>query len=677
MNKMAKKHSVHIRMMLLTVISVIAVLTTSVVAAQTDVPVTLTPATSTVEVNDTFIITVTAEAGSTEIDSAGVSLTFDTSVLEVVSVTAGSTFTQPLIAPNPQFNNTAGSVDYNAGAPFGSTLPTGDVELFTIEFEAIAAGTATIGFNLSGTNLVTAPIGQDVTGTLTPASVTVNAPATGCTPISTLACDQIEVSLPHALTFDGSEGGLSSTGFTMVDPPSARLAVDDPVFNTDVPGYEPSLIDVSGGVMTITSTPGINYVNPGASSDTNSQINALGVGFQPGAEFEVILELDVTDWANSATVNSQQAGIWFGLDEDNFVKLVFVKDSDITGKVEMRRESGGTSTNADQIITSLGVSNAAPTVLRLLVDPSTGDATAFYTLSGGSEQTLGTFTLPAAYFTGVDHDSSGATPNLSYAGVMTTNRRAADPVNFVFDSFTLQETGTQPVDTTPPVITLLGDNPLELTVGDTYNEPGATANDNVDGDISGNIVIDDSAVDTNTVGSYEVTYNVSDAAGNAATEVIRTVNVSAAVTGCAPISTLDCAEVPVSLPFILDWNADEGGLGDNAGVGIGFTMVDPPSARLAADDPVFDSNVPGYEPGNLTVDTGAGIFTILPTKGIQYWANGAGQSTNTNSLLNGVGVGIDATQELIIETTILPPSVNLGGNNYSRRASGSGWMKII
>ncbi|MCB0838384.1 MAG: DUF5011 domain-containing protein, partial [Bacteroidetes bacterium] len=81
-------------------------------------------------------------------------------------------------------------------------------------------------------------------------------------------------------------------------------------------------------------------------------------------------------------------------------------------------------------------------------------------------------------------------------------------------------------DTIKPVITLLGDNPLDLIQGQTYNEAGATAFDNLEGDISGNIVIDASAVNTNLVGSYSVTYNVSDLAGNAALEVVRVVNVN-------------------------------------------------------------------------------------------------------------------------------------------------------
>lgn len=83
------------------------------------------------------------------------------------------------------------------------------------------------------------------------------------------------------------------------------------------------------------------------------------------------------------------------------------------------------------------------------------------------------------------------------------------------------------VDLVAPVITLNGDNPLTLTLGTSYNEPGATALDDVDGDITANIVIDNSAVNTSAAGSYIVTYNVSDAAGNAANEVERQVIVSA------------------------------------------------------------------------------------------------------------------------------------------------------
>src|SRR5699024_5568453 len=78
-------------------------------------------------------------------------------------------------------------------------------------------------------------------------------------------------------------------------------------------------------------------------------------------------------------------------------------------------------------------------------------------------------------------------------------------------------------DTIAPVISLNGDNPMELEVGSTYDEPGATAEDDVDGDVSDAIEVSGD-VDTSTVGEYEVVYTVSDAAGNEATET-RIVNV--------------------------------------------------------------------------------------------------------------------------------------------------------
>ena len=79
------------------------------------------------------------------------------------------------------------------------------------------------------------------------------------------------------------------------------------------------------------------------------------------------------------------------------------------------------------------------------------------------------------------------------------------------------------LDTTPPLITLLGANPQHMDQGATYSELNASALDDRDGDISGSIVIDSSAVDPAVAGTYAVTYNVQDAVGNAAVEHTRTV----------------------------------------------------------------------------------------------------------------------------------------------------------
>ncbi len=88
-----------------------------------------------------------------------------------------------------------------------------------------------------------------------------------------------------------------------------------------------------------------------------------------------------------------------------------------------------------------------------------------------------------------------------------------------------------PQDTTPPTITLLGDALISINVGDSFSDPGATANDNIDGDITSSIVVTGS-VNTNVIGDYTLRYNVSDAAGNAATEVTRLVQVVEPSSNC-------------------------------------------------------------------------------------------------------------------------------------------------
>ena len=96
-------------------------------------------------------------------------------------------------------------------------------------------------------------------------------------------------------------------------------------------------------------------------------------------------------------------------------------------------------------------------------------------------------------------------------------------------------------DTTPPVITLNGDPTVTVEVGASYTDAGAAATDNYDDDtaLSSNIITVNT-VDTDIVASYTLTYNVSDVAGNAATEVTRTVNV---VDTTAPVITLTGLEI--------------------------------------------------------------------------------------------------------------------------------------
>ncbi len=88
--------------------------------------------------------------------------------------------------------------------------------------------------------------------------------------------------------------------------------------------------------------------------------------------------------------------------------------------------------------------------------------------------------------------------------------------------FSFGTTGFTVADQTAPVITLTGANPLQLTVGATFTDPGATAVDDVDGAVT--VSVNMTGLNVNAVGSYTVTYTATDKAGNIAT-VTRTVNV--------------------------------------------------------------------------------------------------------------------------------------------------------
>lgn len=81
------------------------------------------------------------------------------------------------------------------------------------------------------------------------------------------------------------------------------------------------------------------------------------------------------------------------------------------------------------------------------------------------------------------------------------------------------------VDIQPPVITLAGGEDLAITVGSFYEEPGYTAMDNLDGDVTDKVTVE-GEVDWLHPGRYTVTYSAADNAENLAT-VSRTVEVTA------------------------------------------------------------------------------------------------------------------------------------------------------
>ncbi|MFZ2716078.1 MAG: immunoglobulin-like domain-containing protein [Minisyncoccia bacterium] len=75
-----------------------------------------------------------------------------------------------------------------------------------------------------------------------------------------------------------------------------------------------------------------------------------------------------------------------------------------------------------------------------------------------------------------------------------------------------------------PVLSLVGNSVESIVLGTSYVDLGATAMDYEDGDITTNVIAT-STVNTNSVGTYKVIYNVSDSRGLTATPTERVVNV--------------------------------------------------------------------------------------------------------------------------------------------------------
>ena len=280
--------------------------------------------------------------------------------------------------------------------------------------------------------------------------------ASGCPPRSTLDCAKVPVALPYNATFDGTEGGLKDTGFTMVDPPSAPLSTPS---NPDVPGYEPGNLTVAGSELTIKSTQGIMYVNPAKSPKTNSQVNALGVGVNASGKTTRI-ETNTTVPAFPSTANSEQGGLWFGLDEDNYAKLVVVNTGNGNAKIQLYREIGAVSNGEsgdDEVNSANNVAKNGDAVkLTLVPDATAGNVTAFYTIGTGQEVKLGTLPVPANFFAGTKLNQS-STETASFAGIFDTNRRGTTPINMSFKNFSVaSESQPQP-------------NKAPVANDDTYN----------------------------------------------------------------------------------------------------------------------------------------------------------------------------------------------------------------
>ena len=224
---------------------------------------------------------------------------------------------------------------------------------------------------------------------------------------------------------------------------------------------------------------------------------------------------------------------------------------------------------------------------------------------------------------------TSGTVNTSVVGSYTLSYNATDSSGNAASTVTRIVHVT--LDATSPTISLLGNNPESVEQGSLYLDAGATANDNFDGDITADIVVNNS-VDTSRVGNYTVTYNVSDAAGNQALQATRTVHVTAPpVQNQAPVVIAPVDIVVAATGSVTSVNLGQAQVSDDHDTALVASANNPGPFKPGRYEIVWSAT----DSGNLT-DTAVQVLEVQPIAEFmpdQYVESG--HSVNVRVALNG------------------------------------------
>lgn len=207
-----------------------------------------------------------------------------------------------------------------------------------------------------------------------------------------------------------------------------------------------------------------------------------------------------------------------------------------TSPVGTYEEEGFTATdNYDGDLTEKVVREEKDGIVTYTVSDSSGNETSVnrtiiykdviaptITLTGGEEYqfTIGKdFTDPG--FQAADDVDGDLTEKVTVTGTVDGRKAGTYTLTYaVSDSsenkFEIKRT-VKVGDFEAPVLTLKTLSNPYIKIGSGFSDPGYTATDNVDGDITAKVKVN-GVVDTNKTGTYTLTYTVSDNAGNSTTQ---------------------------------------------------------------------------------------------------------------------------------------------------------------
>jgi hypothetical protein len=401
-----------------------------------------------------------------------------------------------------------------AYAPVAAALPAFSGETVTVNIGSLPAGRSmTITFQatidtpfnatqvsnqgaVSGTNFATVLTDDPDTGTLGDPTVTpVGTPPT--------------ISCPTDITANTDPGQFSaSVAFTVTSTGTPAPTVDCKIGATSI--TSPHTFPVGTTAVQCTATNGIG--SP-ASCSFNVTVND---NEDPTISCPANITTNTAPGSCDATVNSGTPTV---NDNDPSVTVNGVRSD--SQPLNAPYPKGTTTITWTATDTAGNSASCQQTV-------TVNDATApVITLNGANPMTVEchtTFTDPGATATdacdaSVPVNVSGSV-NVNIPGTYTLTYNASDDSG---NAATPKTRTVTVVDTTAPVITVNGANPMTVECHTSFTDPGAMASDSCDTSVP---VSSSGSVNTNVPGTYTITYTASDDSGNAATPKTRTVIVT-------------------------------------------------------------------------------------------------------------------------------------------------------
>jgi hypothetical protein len=463
--------------------------------------------------------------------------------------------------------------------------------------------------------------------------------------------------LPTPPTFSGTYT-QDFTGFTnMATLPAGWTALSSVGVNNYVGEFTSG--SSTGGFYGTTNSPGVlGYLHTSSTgtvtnkltliNGTGAELTSLYVSYKGRVEATNNTRIPImTVKLNGTTVAELEYSTASGVDE--------LKSTQVTGlsiangaqfTVTWENDRGLSSGNSRRIgLTDVRVStsapNFAPTDIALsansiaennavndtigtlsTTDPESADTHTYSLVAGTGDTDNASFNISgSALRAGVAFDFETKS---SYSVRVRTTDSANNTFEKVF-TITVTDVNETPSDTTPPVITLNGDNPLTVLWGLTWIDDYSAFDAGDNAAVTVNRV---NPVDTKVPGSYTVTYTASDSQGNAATNT-RIVNVRFAGGG----TNRGPDGLPDAVRFAM------GADGTNA---IDRTLL--PTTQLSGSNLVLNYHA---RPGSSPVDMVPVVSTDLANS--NSWTT-AGITVTTNGTTNANGVTLEKRQATVPST---------------------------